>query len=106
MWRELRRLRETLPSAGEMQRARDYVVGQMDLSLEATDHQMNWVGEQWLGYGKLVAPAEIKRRMREVSPREIRSAARDFFRPERLNLALVSPIKSAKHLTRLLRSCR
>ncbi len=104
--RELRRLRDEPPNAAELQRARDYVIGQMDLSLESTDHQMNWVGEQWLGYGKLVPPSEIKRRLREVTPREIRSIAGDFFRPERLNLALVSPLKSARHLKRLLDSCR
>lgn len=104
--RELRRLRKTPPNASELQRARDYLIGQMDLSLESTDHQMNWVGEQWLGYGKLVTPSEIKRCLREVTPGEIRSVADDFFRPQRLNLALVSPLKSAKHLNRLLNSCR
>jgi hypothetical protein len=28
--------------------------------------------------------------------------ARDFFRPERVNLALVSPLRSARHLRRWL----
>ena len=82
--RELRRLREAAPSAAELRRARDYVIGQIDLSLESTDNQMNWVGEQLLGYGKILPPAQIKRRLREVTAGEIRAAARDFFRPERL----------------------
>jgi len=102
---ELRRLKDVAPNVAELKRARDYVIGQMDLSLESTDNQMNWVGEQWLGYAKLVSPSEIKRRFREVTAREIRSIAGDFFRPERLNLALVSPLKSASHLMRLLGSC-
>jgi predicted Zn-dependent peptidase len=53
--RELRRIRETPPGAGELRRARDYVIGQIDLSLESTDNQMNWIGEQWLGYGRIIA---------------------------------------------------
>ena len=100
--RELRRLREAAPSAAELRRARDYVIGQVDLSLESADNQMNWVGEQLLGYGKILRPAEVKRRLREVTAGEIRAAARDFFRPDRLNLALVSPLANDRAVARLL----
>jgi predicted Zn-dependent peptidase len=100
--RELRRLREAAPSAAELKRARDYVIGQIDLGLESTDNQMNWLGEQLLGYGRILPPAHIKRRLREVSAGEVRAVARDFFRLEGLNLALVSPLKSASRLANLL----
>ena len=99
---ELRRLTATPPTAAELRRARDYVFGQFDLSLESTENQMMWLGEQLLGYGKIIAPAEIKRRLGEVTAGEIRAVARDFFRPERLNLALVSPLKNDRALKRLL----
>ena len=100
--RELRRLREAAPSAAELRRARDYVIGQIDLSLESADNQMNWLGEQLLGYGKILRPAQVKRRLREVTAGEIRAAARDFFRPDRLNLALVSPLASDKSVANIL----
>jgi predicted Zn-dependent peptidase len=100
--RELRRMREAAPSAAELRRARDYVVGQIDLSLESTESQMNWLGEQLLGYGKVLRPAQIKRRLREVTAGEIRAVARDFLRPERFNLALVSPLASDRAVARLL----
>lgn len=100
--REMRRLAESPPSLAELRRARDYVNGQIDLGQESTDNQMNWVGEQLLGYGKVLPPDRIKQRLAQVTAVEIRSIARDFFRPERLNLALVSPLKSANHLNRLL----
>ena len=101
--RELRRIREAAPSTAELRRAKDYVIGQIDLSLESTDHQMNWLGEQLLGYGRIFRPAEVKRRLREVTAGEIRAVARDFFRPELLNLALVSPLKTANRLAALLK---
>jgi predicted Zn-dependent peptidase len=100
--RELRRMSEAAPSTAELRRARDYVIGQMDLSLESTDYQMNWLGEQMLGYGKIMRPAQLKRRLREVTAREIRAVAHDFFRPERLNLALVSPLASDRPVAKLL----
>jgi predicted Zn-dependent peptidase len=101
--RELTRLTRTPPGAVELRRARDYVIGQLDLSLESTDSQMMWLGENLTGHGKIIAPREVKRRISEVTAGEIRAAARDFFRPENLNLALVSPLKSAKSLTGLLK---
>lgn len=102
--RELRRLTETAPSAAELRRARDYVLGQIDLGEESTESQMNWVGEQLLGYGRIFSAKDVKRRLRHVTPSQIRAVADDFFRPDRLNLALVSPLKSAKVLARGLSS--
>ena len=101
--RELRRLTEAPPAAAELRRARDYVIGQMDLSLESTESQMMWLGEQLLGHGRLIPVGEIKRRLAYVTAGEVRAVARDFFRPERLNLALVSPLKSDANLSRALR---
>jgi predicted Zn-dependent peptidase len=100
--RELRRLREAAPSAAELRRARDYVIGQIDLSLESTENQMNWVGEQLLGYGKILRPAQIKKHLRQVTAGEIRAVACDFLRPERFNLALVSPLASDRPVARIL----
>ncbi len=100
--RELRRIAAKSPGLSELRRARDYVLGQIDLSLESTENQMNWLGEQLIGYGHVVVPDEIKRRLSGVTGAEIRNSARDFFRPERFNLALVSPIKDAEPLRKLL----
>jgi predicted Zn-dependent peptidase len=99
---ELRRLRDGLLTAAELRRARDYVIGQLDLSLEGTENQMMWLGEQYLGYGKISPATEIKQRLSAVKPNAIRAVARDFFRPERMSLALVSPVESANGLKRIL----
>ena len=85
-----------------MRRARDYVLGQIDLGLESTDSQMMWLGEQLVGYDKIIGPEEIKQRLSDVKAGEIRAVARDFFRPERLNLALVSPLKTDRGLQKML----
>ena len=100
--RQMELLTRTVPGAAEFRRARDYVLGQIDLGLESTDNQMMWLGEQLFGYGRILPPAEIKRRLAKVRPGEIRAVAREFFRSERLNLALVSPLKSGRGLARML----
>jgi predicted Zn-dependent peptidase len=101
--RELQRLAKSPPSVMELRRARDYVLGQIDLGQEHTDTQMNWMGEQLLGYGRIFEIAEVKRRLRAITPGDLRSVAGDLFLAERLNLALVSPLKSNDWLKPLLR---
>ncbi len=101
--RELRRLVDEAPSAAELRRARDYLIGQLDLSLENTENQMMWLGEQLLGYGQIISAAEIKRRLAKVEPREVSALARRFFRTEEINLALVSPLKKPNGLSKLLK---
>jgi predicted Zn-dependent peptidase len=99
---ELRRLRKAPPSFAECRRARDYLIGQFDLGLEGTENQMMWLAEQMLGYGRTVPPERIKRRLAQVSASQIRAAAQEYLRPEKMSLALVSPLKSEKGLLPLL----
>lgn len=101
---ELQRFAQRSPTAGELRRARDYVNGQIDLGLEGTENRMMWLGEQLLGFGKITSPADIKRRLDEVTPTAIRAVARDFFHPDRMNLALVSPIEKTGTLEHILRN--
>jgi predicted Zn-dependent peptidase len=104
VFRELRRIAGRAPSTIELRRARDYVAGQMDLSQESTESQMNWVGEQLLGYGKTSTPGQIQDKLKRVIPAEIRETAKALFRSERLNLALVSPLKKTAGLAKIIRS--
>jgi len=101
---QLRLLTEKAPTSSELRRARDYVIGQMDLSLEGTESQMNWVGETLLGYGRVLDPSEAKSRMLSVTAAEIRGVAREFFRPERMNLAVVGPRKDSRAVQKLVES--
>jgi predicted Zn-dependent peptidase len=100
--REMKRLTAQLVPASELRRARDYLIGQLDLSLENSENQMMWAGEQWLGYGKIIHPDEFKKRLGAVTARQVCAAARDFFQPDRTNLALISPLKSAAGLEKIL----
>jgi predicted Zn-dependent peptidase len=98
----LRNLAENPVPAAELRRARDYVVGQLELNLESTESQMNWVGESFLSYGKIISPTEVKNRLTAVNAASVRAVARECFRPERLNLALVSPQEKHGRLAELL----
>jgi len=100
--RELRRLCEQLLDAKELKQARDFLIGQMDLGLESSENQMMWLGEHLLGYGKVIPPEEVKRRIYEVKASEIRKVARDFFKPERVTATLVSSLKKVPNVEKRL----
>jgi predicted Zn-dependent peptidase len=100
--KECKKLTERAPTKSEVKRGCDYLIGQMELSLESTTNQMMWIGEQWLGYGRILPADKIKERISAVTPAQIRQVACDFLRPENLCLALVSPIKSNRGLTAIL----
>ena len=100
---ETNRFAKAVPSVAELRRARDYVIGQQELGLENTETQMNWLGEHLLSYGCLPDPEAARRRLTEVTPGQIRAVAAEFFRPDRLSVALISPAKSDHRLRELLR---
>jgi len=102
--RELQRFGEEAITPRDLRHARDYLIGQMDLGLESTDNQMMWLGEQILGYGKVIPPEEIKRRIYEVRASEVRKAARDFIRADRVTATIVSPLSKANGLAKSLQS--
>jgi len=102
MIRELRRFTDEIVEAKELRQARDYLIGQMDIGLESTDNQMMWLGEQILGYGKVVPPEEIKRRIYDVKASEVRKVARDFLRSDRVTATVVSPLKKSPVLPKAL----
>jgi predicted Zn-dependent peptidase len=100
--KELRRFVDEAPTDRELRQARDYLIGQMEIALESTDSQMMWLGEQLLGYGKVIPAEEIKRRVYEVRPSDVRKAAREFIRSDRLTAAVVSPLKSDQGIRKIL----
>jgi predicted Zn-dependent peptidase len=102
--REMKKLRQQPVPKAELRRACDYVIGQLELSLENSENQMMWVGEHMLGYGKIFEPDKVKARLSKVTRADIRNVANTFFTPDRFSLALISPMKSPNGLEKILAS--
>lgn len=91
------------PSAAELRRAQDYVIGQMYLSLEGTTNQMMWAGEGMIGYGSVLDPREAERRVLRVTPEAVRRVAAHVLRPGNLAVAAVGPAVDAAEIAGILR---
>ena len=93
---ECKKLTRTLVGTRELARAKEYLVGRLSLGLETTDEITGFYGEQEVLRRPLRSPETEIARIRAVSAQQVREVARAIFRSERLNLALIGPIKSVK----------
>ncbi|SDU22957.1 Predicted Zn-dependent peptidase [Verrucomicrobium sp. GAS474] len=89
------------PSAAELRRARDYVVGQTYMGLESTSNQMMWAGEGMIGYGKVLTPREVEARIAAVTREEVQQVAASLFVPRNLAIASVGPGVTKEALAKL-----
>ncbi|MCX7886688.1 MAG: insulinase family protein [Verrucomicrobiae bacterium] len=101
--REMSKIAEQPPSARELQRAKDYAIGQMRLGLESTTNQMMWVGEQLTAYGFIMTPEEVERQLVAVTARDVQQVAAALFRNRALNAAIITPREDEAVVHRQLR---
>ncbi|MCS7049802.1 MAG: insulinase family protein, partial [Verrucomicrobiae bacterium] len=101
--RELQRIARHRPPGDELQRAKDYALGQMWLGLESTTNQMMWIGEHVLAYGYIEEPHVIEKRIQMLTPEEIKDVAADVFRNDNLAAAVVTPSDHEDELRAALR---
>ena len=94
--KEYRRLKEEDISQKELRKAKDHIKGGMILNMETSDELAVFLGGQEISLGKILTPEEIFRKIEWVSAADIRKLARDVFRPESLNLALIGPFKESE----------
>ncbi|MER3397067.1 MAG: insulinase family protein [Chloroflexota bacterium] len=86
----------------ELKRAQDLVKGRLELRLEDTRSYAGWLGTQELLTGKVMTVDEMMAEVDRVSPDDIVRLARRLFRRDRLNLAVVGPIRRPERLATLL----
>lgn len=87
----------------ELKKAKDCLKGKTTLLLEPSDAQASFYAAQELLEKKILTPEEIFKKIDRVSQSDIQKLARDIFKPEKLNLALIGPFKNKEKFKRLLK---
>ncbi len=93
---ETRKLRKKNVLKKELVQAKEFVRGQILLSMEDTSHRMLWLGESKLGLGRVPAIEEIMEGIKRVSVDDVRRVACSLFRGNGMNLAIIGPHKSGE----------
>jgi predicted Zn-dependent peptidase len=89
--REIVRMKAAPVGARELQRAKDYAVGQLRLGLEGTTNQMIWIGDNYTTFGRFVSPEECIDALRAVTAADLRRLAGEVLRASRVSVALIAP---------------
>jgi predicted Zn-dependent peptidase len=100
IFREIEKICKRAPGREELRKAQDYTIGQTLLGLESTTNQMMFMGESLLGYGKVLDPQDIERRLMAVTPEDVRKVACHCLNRARLGLAVVGPFKNEAEIRR------
>lgn len=89
--REISRIRDQPVSRRELSMAKEYVIGQIRLGLESTTHQMMWIGDNLLSYGKFIPPEDVIERISSVRIDDLSALSQTVLNSSRTSLAMVSP---------------
>ena len=88
--KELTRLRDKRVGAAELKRARDYVIGQIRLSMESTTQRVMWMGENLLEHDRVIPPEETVARLEKVTSDDIQKLAVSLLQPKHASLSLIA----------------
>jgi predicted Zn-dependent peptidase len=99
---ELRRLTDEPVALDELDRARAYASGRLELRLEESRHLSAWLGVQEALHDRVFTLDEALTELAKVTPEGIQALARRLFSDDRLCLAVISPRGTAKGLERVL----
>jgi predicted Zn-dependent peptidase len=101
--KEYKKISEKKVPTSELKKAKDYLKGKTTLLLEPSDAQASFYAAQEVLEKKILTPEEIFKKIDEVSREDILNVAKEIFKPEKLNLALIGPFKDKEKFQRLLK---
>ena len=101
--KEFEKLKEEEVSEKELRKTKDHIIGRMMLELETSDSVASFYGMQEILTKKILNPSEIAEKIEKVTAKEIQEVAKNIFKDEKLNLAVVGPVGDKKQLEEALK---
>ncbi len=99
---ELRRLRDEPVPQDELDRARAYASGRLELRLEESRHLSAWLGIQEALHDRVLTLDDALGELAKVTPDDIQSLAQQLFRDDGLCLAVISTPRTTSGLEKAL----
>jgi predicted Zn-dependent peptidase len=99
---EFKKTKEEKIPESEIKKAKDYIKGATLLSLESSDEVASFLGMQEVLKKELLTPEQFFIKINKITASDLQRTAREIFRPEKLNLALIGPFKDKERFEKLL----
>lgn len=100
---ECNKLKTFEVSEEELNKVKEYLIGNMKLSLESSDDIANFFGGQELLKREMKNAEEKALEIRKVTAKQIQELAKDIFKNNKLNLALIGPFKDKNRFLKILK---
>lgn len=101
---ELKKVALSGPTDDELKRAKDYLSGQLKLSMEDSSAVAVWYGHHDLLERKIISPEQKLKLVEKVTKKEVWRVARDIFKLEKLYFSLIGPFKKIEPFLSVLRN--
>jgi predicted Zn-dependent peptidase len=100
---ECNKLKKEKVSKEELEKVKECLIGNMKLTLESSDDIANFYGGQELLKHELKNAEDKAKEVRKVTAKQIQDLAKDIFKNEKLNLALIGPFKDKAKFLKILK---
>jgi predicted Zn-dependent peptidase len=90
---ECRKLAEKQVTESELKKVKDYAQGKLAIGLETSDELASFYADQELLKREILTPEEKLAKIIRVTSEDIQAVAQEIFVPEKLNLAIIGPLK-------------
>ena len=100
---EFKKIKDELVPRDELAKVKKYLIGHLFLDVESTDSLANFFGLQETLTKKILTPEEVAQKINAVTPEDILRVAKEIFKNERLNMALIGPFKDTEKFSSILK---
>jgi predicted Zn-dependent peptidase len=99
----LKDLRENEVSKKELDKVKNIIINSIMMHMETSSQLANWYGDQEVMKEDILTHAQVIKKVKEITPKDVKKMARKYFTPEKMNLAMVGPHKDEKQFKKLLK---
>lgn len=99
---ECKALINNLVSDEELNKAKEFIIGNLYLNLETSDALAEFYAEQEIVRGQMKVPLELEKEIRAITAKDIQKVAKDVFKNNQINLAIVGEVKDKSTIKRAL----
>lgn len=92
---EFKRIRDERVAEDELKRVKDFLVGNLFLSLETSDQIATYFGGQEITKHLIESPEDIAQKIQDVTVDDVARVAKAIFKKEHLNCAIIGPIEDS-----------
>lgn len=93
---EFKKLRDIKIQKEELQKAKDYLIGNFSIGLETSEDVADYFGFQELLHDEILKPKELIAKIKAVTSEDIQKVLKEIMKEKNLNFAIIGPFKESE----------